>query len=39
MCEFGSGPAVALPGGIGISLQKVYDTPAPDDISSREAEQ
>ena len=30
MCEFGPGPAVALPGGIGISLLKVYDRQAPD---------
>ncbi|WP_406049284.1 cupin domain-containing protein [Kribbella sp. NBC_00889] len=30
MCEFGPGPATALPGGIGISLLKVYDLQAPD---------
>ena len=30
MCEFGPGSAVALPGGIGISLLKVYNAAAPD---------
>jgi mannose-6-phosphate isomerase-like protein (cupin superfamily) len=32
MCEFDSGAAVALPGGIGISLLKVYDIEAPDGL-------
>jgi mannose-6-phosphate isomerase-like protein (cupin superfamily) len=32
MCEFGPGAAAALPGGIGISLLKVYDIEAPDGL-------
>jgi mannose-6-phosphate isomerase-like protein (cupin superfamily) len=32
MCEFGPGPAPAMPGGIGISLLKVYDIEAPDGL-------
>jgi mannose-6-phosphate isomerase-like protein (cupin superfamily) len=32
MCEFGPGAAPALPGGIGISLLKVYDIEAPDGL-------
>jgi mannose-6-phosphate isomerase-like protein (cupin superfamily) len=30
MCEFSPGPSTALPGGIGVSLLKVYDIEAPD---------
>ncbi len=32
MCEFEPGPAVALPGGIGISKLTVYDVEAPDGL-------
>ena len=32
MCEYGPGPATALPGGIGVSLLKVYDIEAPDGL-------
>jgi mannose-6-phosphate isomerase-like protein (cupin superfamily) len=32
MCEYGPGPATALPGGIGISLLKVYEIEAPDGL-------
>ena len=32
MCEFSPGPSTALPGGIGVSLLKVYDIEAPDGL-------
>ncbi|WP_329004958.1 cupin domain-containing protein [Kribbella sp. NBC_00709] len=33
MCEFESGPAVALPGGIGVSKLTVYDVESPDGLA------